>query len=88
MMRRQRFSAPFAEADVVPQTVEQNFVNLIGGSFPAVIKPLLVHRTVKGFGEGKVQVKFPVMLFQFGKRSLPAVRESRLLYPFPLLKSA
>ena len=88
MMRRQRFSAPFAEADVIPQTVKQNFVNFIRGPFPAVVKPLLVYRTVKGFGEGKIQVKFPVILFQFGKRPLSAFRESRLFETFPALKSA
>ena len=88
MMRRKRFPAPFAKADIIFQTMKQNFVNFIGGPFPAVIKPLLVYRTVKGLGERKIQVQFLVILLQFWKRPLSAVRESRLFDRLSLLEAA
>ena len=54
VVQGKRLPAPTAEADVVSQPVEQNFVDIIRRLLPAVIQLVLVHRAFKGSGKGKV----------------------------------
>ena len=49
-------AAEGAEANVVFQTVQEDFVDLLCDLLPPVIEGVLIHRAAKGFGKGEVQV--------------------------------
>ena len=49
-------AAEGAEANVVFQTVQEDFVDLLCDLLPPVIEGVLIHRAAQGFGKGEVQV--------------------------------
>ena len=82
VVQGQGLPAELAEADVVPQAVEQNLVDLVRHLFPAVVEPVLVHRAVKGLGKGEIKVQLPVVQLQLRQGGVP-LRKAGLLSLLP-----
>ena len=87
MVQRQSLAAAGTEADVGPQAVEQNLVDFLGHPLPAVVEPVLVHRTAEGLGEGEIQVQLSVIQLQL-REGGRVLRLAGLLYGLSLLPAA
>ena len=84
VVQRQSLPAAVAETDIVPQAVEEDLVDLLGGLLAAVVELVLVHRAVEGLGEGEVQVQLPAVLLQLGQGGV-ALGEAGLFDALSLL---